>query len=62
MGNGTVERAIQTLKSLMSTNLEEATELTETVNSALRLKRSTIHTKLKRTPFELHHGRKPETE
>ena len=46
----------------MLTNLEEGTDLTESVNRALRVMRFTIHTRLKRTPFELHHGRKPKTE
>ena len=61
-GNGAVERAIQTLKNLMITNLEEGIELNESINRALRVMRFTIHTGLKRTPFELHHGRKPRTE
>ena len=61
-GNGAVERAIQTLKNLMLTNLEEGIELTESVNRALRVMRFTIHTGFKRTPFERHHGRKPRTE
>ena len=61
-GNGAVERAIQTLKNLMLTNLEEGIELNESINRALRVMRFTIHTGLKRTPFELHHGRKPRTE
>ena len=61
-GNGAVERAIQTLKILMLTNLEEEIELNESLNRALRVMRFTIHTGLKRTPFELHHGRKPRTE
>ena len=43
----------------MLTNLEEGTDLTESVNQALRVMCFTIHTGLKRTPFELHHGRKP---
>ena len=60
--NGVVERAIQTLKVLVLTNLEEGTGLTESVNQALRVMRFTIHTGLKRTPFELHHGRIPRTE
>ena len=62
MGHGTVERAIQTLKNIMLANLEEGNELTESVNRALRMMRFTIHTGLKRTPFDLHHGRKPRTE
>ena len=61
-GNRAVERAIQTLKNLMLTNLEEGIELNESINRALRVMRFTIHTGLKRTPFELHHGRKPRTE
>ena len=46
----------------MLTNLEEGTDLTESVNRALRVMRFTIYTGLKLTPFELHHGRKPRTE
>ena len=46
-------------KNLMLANLEEGTDLTESVNRALRVMRFTVHTGLKRAPFELHHGRKP---
>ena len=46
----------------MLTNQEEGIELNESRNRALRVMRFTIHTGLKRTPFELHHGRKPRTE
>ena len=46
----------------MITNLEEGIELNGSINRALRVMRFTIHTGLKRTPFELHHGRKPKTE
>ena len=45
----------------MLKNLEGA-DLNESVNRALRVMRFTIHTGLKRTPFELYHGRKPRTE
>ena len=61
-GNGTVERALQTLKKLIIANMEDNTSLTESVNRALHVMRFTIHTGLKLTPFELHHGRKPRTE
>ena len=61
-GNGVVERSIQTLKNLIITNLEDGKNLTESINRALRVMRFTIHTGLKITPFELHHGRKPRTE
>ena len=61
-GNGTVERAIQTRKIAIPDNMEDGNNLSESVNRAQRVMRSTIHTGLKKTPFELHHGRKPRTE
>ena len=61
-GTGAVERAIQTKKNLILANLEDNLCLTECVNRALKVIRFTIHTGLKLTPFELHHGRKPRTE
>ena len=61
-GTGAVERAIQTLKNLIIANLEDNTCLTECVIRALNVMRLTIHTRLKTTQFELHHGRKPRTE
>ena len=61
-GTGAVERAIQTLKNLIIANLEVNMCLTECVNRALNVMRLTIHTGLKTTSFELHHGRKPRTE
>ena len=61
-GNGTVERAIQTMKNLVLANMEDGNNLTESVNRALKVMRFTIHTGLKKTPFELHHDRKPRTE
>ena len=61
-GTGAVERAIQTMKNLIVANLEDNLCLTECVNRALKVMRFTIHTGLKLTPFELHHGRKPRTE
>ena len=61
-GNGTVERAIQTLKNLVIANMEDGENLTGSVNRALRVMRFTVHTGLEKTPFELHHGRKPRTE
>ena len=61
-GTGVVQRAIQILKNLIIANLEDNICLTECVNRALNVMRFTIHTGLKTTPFELHHGRKPRTE
>ena len=42
--------------------MEDGNNLTESVKRALRVMRFTIHTGLKKTPFELHHGLKPRTE
>ena len=42
--------------------MEDNLWLTECVNRALKVMRFTIHTGLKLTLFELHHGRKPRTE
>ena len=58
-GTGAVERAIQTLKKLIIAKIEDNLCLTEGVNRALHVKRFTLHTGQKITPFELHHGRKP---
>ena len=61
-GTGAVECAIQTMKNLTVANLEDNLCLTECVNRALKVTRFIIHSGLKLTPFELHHGRKPRTE
>ena len=56
-----VERGTQILKNLIDANLEEIRS-TERINRALSVTRSTIHTGLKVSPFDLHHGKKPRTE
>ena len=61
-GTGAVERAIKTMKRLIVADLEYNLCLTEWVNRSLKVMRFTIHTRLKLTPFELHHGRKSRTE
>ena len=60
--NGPVERAIQTMTNLVLANEGDGNNLTESVNRALTVMRITIHTGLKKTPIELHHGWKPRTE
>ena len=60
IGNGVVERAIQTIKNLIVANMEDGLCLTESVNRALRVMRFTIHTGLKIKRFELHHGKNRE--
>ena len=58
-GTGLVERTIQSLKKLIKTNLEETQNLRESLNKALYILRFTVHSKIKKTPFELHFGREP---
>ena len=60
-GTGLVERTIQSLKNLTKTNLEETQILRESLNKALYVLRFTTHSEIKKTPFELHFGRKPGT-
>ena len=60
-GTGLVERTIQSLKNLILTNLEDDIGLIESLNRALHVMRFTVHTGKGKTPFELHHGRKPRT-
>ena len=57
-----VERAIQTLENLVIANKEDGNNPTVSVNRALRVMRFTVHTRLKKTPFALHHGTKPRPE
>ena len=59
---GLVERGIQTLKDLMKTNLEDKCTVGEALSRSLNVMRTTIHSIIKETPFERHHGRKPRTE
>ena len=60
-GTVAVEYAIQTLKNIIFDSLESNIGLTEVINRDLRVMRFKIHTGLKMSPFELHHGRKPRT-
>ena len=58
---GLVKRTIQSLKNLILTNLEDGIGLTESINRALYVMRLIVYTGKGKTPFELHHGRKPWT-
>ena len=58
-GTRVVVCAIQTLKSLIIANWEDKIGLTESINRALWVMRFLIHTRLKVSPFEFYHGRKP---
>ena len=55
-GNGTVEKAIQTMRKIAIGKHGDDNNLTESMNRALKAMRFTIHTGLKKTLFELHHG------
>ena len=46
----------------MRTNLEENCNLNEALYRSLLVMRTTIHSKIKESPFERHYGRKPRTE
>ena len=59
---GLVEREIKTLKNLMRTNLEDNCNLNEALYRSLMVMRTTIHSKIKKSPFERHYGSKPGTE
>ena len=61
-GTGVVECEIQTIKNLLVANSETNLCLTECVIRTIKVGRFTIHTGLKITPFELHHGIKPRIE
>ena len=57
-GTGLVERTIQSMNNLIKANLEEKPNLHESLNKALYVLRFTIYSEIKKTPFELHFGRK----
>ena len=59
---GLVERTIGSLKQLIKAFLSEGVGLKEALIRALGNLRLTPHSKIKITPFELHFGRRPNTE
>ena len=61
-GTAAVKLATQTLKNLIIANLGDKIGFTESINWALRVIRFTIHTGLKVSLFELHHGTIPRIE
>ena len=60
-GTRLVGRTIQSMKNLILTNLEDDTSLRESVNRALHVLKFTTHSETKKTPFEIHFGRKLRT-
>ena len=57
-----VKRAIQALISLSFANSENKIDFTGSINRAVRAMRFTMHTRLKMSPFKLHHDEKPRIE
>ena len=60
-GTRAVERTIQALRNLNIANLEDHISFMERSNRALTVMLFTLHTRLKVSPLELHHGRKLRT-
>ena len=58
---GLVERGIKTLKDYMKTNLWDGCTLNEALARSLNVMRTTVHSSIKKAPFERHYGRKPRT-
>ena len=48
-GNRTMDRAVQIIKILITTKLQDGKDLTESMNRALKIVLSTIHKALKKT-------------
>ena len=59
---GLVERGVRTLKENLLPNIKAGERLGKALDLSLDVMRKTPHTKLKKSAFELHYGRKPNTE
>ena len=59
---GLVERGVRTLKKNLLTNLKAGEGFGKAPDMSLDVMRKTPHTRLKKSAFELHYGRKPKTE
>ena len=59
---GLVERGVRTIKESMITNLKDNKSMNESIDLALEVMRMTPHTRLKKSAFEMHFGRKPNTD
>ena len=49
------------MKNLIEAKFEANQNLRESLNGALYVRRFTTHSEIKKSPFELHFGRKPGT-
>ena len=59
---GLVERGVRTLKENLLTNTKAGERFGKALDMSLDVMRKTPHTRLKKSAFELHYGRKPNTE
>ena len=59
---GLVERGVRTLKENLLTNIKAGERFEKALDISLDVMRKTPHTRLKKSAFELHYGRKPNTE
>ena len=59
---GTVERVVRTLKENLLTNIKAGERFGKALDISLEVMRKTPHTRLRKSAFELHYGRKPNTE
>ena len=57
-----VERGVRTLKETLLANIKAGENPSEALDTALDVMRKTPHTRLKKSAFELHYGREPNTE
>ena len=59
---GLVERGVRTLKENLLTNIKAGEPFGKALDLALNVMRTTPHTRLRKSAFELHFGREPNTE
>ena len=59
---GLVERGVRTIKNYMLANMSEGKSLGKALDNALHVMRMKKHSVLKKSPFEMHYGRKPRSE
>ena len=59
---GLVERGVRTLKKNLLTNIKAGERFGKALNIALEIMRKIPHTRLKKSAFEIHYGRSPNTE
>ena len=59
---GLVEWRVTTLKEILLTHIKAGEKFGKALDTALDVKRKTLHTRINKSAFELHYGREPNTE